>query len=211
MTLVYFNKDIKIIEKTVNAEIKLVAQWLSANKLSLNVSKSSFIIFHPPQKKLQKVFIKINSEIIPEKNNTKYLGVVLDKHLSWTEHIHYLNTKLYKSIGMISKLRHYVSQTLLRTIYFAFFQSHIEYCINIWTCTTRTTLEPINISMKKAIRKMTFSKMDSHTKPLFKKLNSLDFQNTLELNLGKFMWDVTRNNYPLNISQFVGGSTKQTS
>ena len=186
-SIFYANKDIKIIEKTLNAEIKLVAQWLSANKLSLNVSKSSFIIFHPPQKKLQKVFIKINSEIIPAKNNAKYLGVVLDKHLSWTEHIHYLNTKLYKSIGMVSKLRHYVSQTLLRTIYFAFFQPHIEYCINIWTCTTRTTLEPINISMKKAIRKMTFSRMDSHTKPLFKKLNILDFQNTLDLILGKFV------------------------
>ena len=50
----------------------------------------------------------------------------------------------------------------------------------------------------KAIRKMTFSKMDSHTKPLFKKLNILDFQNTLDLNLGKFMWDVTKNNYPLS-------------
>ena len=80
----------------------------------------------------------------------------------------------------------------------ASFQPHIEYCINIWTCTTRTTLEPINISMKKAIRKMIFSKMDSHIKPLFKKLNILDFQNTLDLNLGKFMWDVTRNNYPLS-------------
>ena len=42
---------------------------------------------------------------------------------------------------------------------------------------------------------MTFSTSDSHTKPVFKKLNILDFQNTLDLNLGKFMWDIS-NNYP---------------
>ena len=85
--------------------------------------------------------------------------------------------------------KNYEDLKLLRTIYFAFFQPHTEYCINIWTCTSRTILEPINFSMKKVIRKMTFSKMDSHTKALVKKLNILDFQNTLELNLGKFMWD----------------------
>ena len=47
-SIFYSNKDIKIIENVVNKEICSVAQWLSANKLSLNVSKSSFVIFHPP-------------------------------------------------------------------------------------------------------------------------------------------------------------------
>ena len=47
-SIFYSNKDIKIIETVVNKEICSVAQWLSANKLSLNVSKSSFVIFHPP-------------------------------------------------------------------------------------------------------------------------------------------------------------------
>ena len=49
---------------------------------SLNVSKSSFIIFHPPQKKLQQIPIQINSENIREKNSTKYLCVIMDKHLN---------------------------------------------------------------------------------------------------------------------------------
>ena len=43
---------------------------------------------------------------------------------------------------------------------------------------------------------MTYSKNDSHTKPLFKMLNILDFQNTIDLNLGKFMWDATTKNFP---------------
>ena len=73
----------------VNEEIVLVAQWLSANKLSLNVTKSSFILFHPPQKRVKKINIKINKKDIPEKNSTKYLGEIIDRRLTWKEHIHY--------------------------------------------------------------------------------------------------------------------------
>ena len=62
----------------VNKELGLVALWLSANKLSLNVTKSSFIIFHLPQKRVKKINIKINLKDILEKNNTKYLGVIVD-------------------------------------------------------------------------------------------------------------------------------------
>ena len=90
---------------------------------SLNVSKSKFIIFHPPQKKLQQIPIKINSENIPEKNSTKYLGVIMDKHLN-KERTYSLKILNYKSIGQLSKLRHYISQKLLMTIYFAFLQPH---------------------------------------------------------------------------------------
>ena len=77
-SIFYSNKDIKIIENVVNKEICSVAQWLSANKLSLNVSKSSFVIFHPPppplpseKKRIQKINIRINKKDIPEKSYTK--------------------------------------------------------------------------------------------------------------------------------------------
>ena len=53
-SILYSDKDVNCIEKLVNEEIGLVAQWLSANKLSLNVTKSSFILFHPPQKRVKK-------------------------------------------------------------------------------------------------------------------------------------------------------------
>ena len=44
--------------------------------------------------------------------------------------------------------------------------------------------------MKKAIRLITFNKYDAHTEPLYKSLNVLNLSNTMDLNLGKFMWDV---------------------
>ena len=49
--LFYAAKSLSVIESTINAELIHVKTWLSANKLSLNITKSNFVIFHPPQKK----------------------------------------------------------------------------------------------------------------------------------------------------------------
>ena len=50
-TIYYSHHNIRILQEIINTELKSVAKWLNANKLSPNVSKSSFILFHPPQKK----------------------------------------------------------------------------------------------------------------------------------------------------------------
>ena len=86
-SLVFSHKDEKAIENTVNGELKQVANWLSANKLSLNVSKSNLLLFHPPQKKLKEIVIQINGQKIPLKQTTKYLGVILDNQLTWHGHV----------------------------------------------------------------------------------------------------------------------------
>ena len=77
-TAIYYSHDnIHSLQKNTNIELRKVALWLNANKLSLNVSKSCFIPFHPPQKKHPKISLAINDLPIPEKTSDKYLGVIL--------------------------------------------------------------------------------------------------------------------------------------
>ena len=64
-SLVFSHKDEKVIENTVNGELKQVANWLSANKLSLNVSELNLLLFHPPQKKLKEMVIQISGKKFP--------------------------------------------------------------------------------------------------------------------------------------------------
>ena len=84
-TSTYFSdKDLTLIEKTYNEELKKVSRWLVANKLSLNVSKSNMILFKPNNSKTNKcINLQINNERVNEKENTKYLGIFLDQKLSW--------------------------------------------------------------------------------------------------------------------------------
>ena len=86
----------------------------------------------------------------------------------------------------------------------SFFKPHLDYCNIIWSCTSKTILNPIKISMNKAVRIMTFSKYDSHSEPLYKKLKLLNLSNTINYNLGKFLWDTTNNiNIPVCILSIV--------
>ena len=159
----------------MNKELIKVAKWLESNKLTLNVDKSSFLLFRPPQKATHKITLKMDNEIIEQKKDCKYLGVIFDQHLTWDKHITYVNTKLAKGLGLISKIRYYIQPCLLKLIYFAFFQSHVNYALESWSGAHSTSLDKIRTSSKKAVRLMTFKDNLAHANPIFKSLNLLNF------------------------------------
>ena len=69
--------------------------WLNANKLSLNVNKSHFIIFQPKRKKLEyQITIKLNKQPIEQVSSTQFLGYIIDEEMTWKKHIGHLTKKL---------------------------------------------------------------------------------------------------------------------
>ena len=94
-TNIYFEShDLVQLEKIVNKEFKKLYLWININRLSLNVSKTNFIIFHPYNKPLkQHITVKINNKSIIEKDYIKYLGVIVDSHLNWKQHIFNISKK----------------------------------------------------------------------------------------------------------------------
>ena len=78
-TNIYFESDDLLdVEKTLNTELKKLYLWLNVNRLSLNVSKTNYIIFHPHNKPLNKhITIKISKVAITGKDHIKYLGVII--------------------------------------------------------------------------------------------------------------------------------------
>ena len=203
-SIFYSHKNLKNVEMTLNNELIKVSKWLIANKLTLNVSKSNFVIFHPPQKKIHtNITLYISDEKLEEKQFTKYLGVLIDKHLTWKQHIHYVNLKISRGIGLSAKLRHFVPKNTLRTLYYAFIQPNVDYGLLNWGCANKTALNPIRLSIKKAVRIMAFeekydkvNKKYVSTRPLFHKFNILNFDNHCKLTIGKFMWEISQNLHP---------------
>ena len=78
----YESTSLNELERTVNKELNKPYLWLNVNRLSLNIDKTNFIIFHPYNKPVkQHVTIKINKKAINEKEAIKYLGVLVDSSL----------------------------------------------------------------------------------------------------------------------------------
>jgi hypothetical protein len=93
--LFYRNASLENLQSNLNHELDKVYIWLCANRLSLNIEKSNFVIFHPSQRRLHSnIQLTLNNIQLEQKNCIKYLGVFIDSHLCWKPQIEYIAKKL---------------------------------------------------------------------------------------------------------------------
>ena len=78
---------------------KEVFSWLCANKLSLNIGKSNYVIFRPPQKSVNySINLKMNNQTLMYENSIKYLGIMIDSHLNWKSQVYAISQRKLKEI-----------------------------------------------------------------------------------------------------------------
>ena len=130
--LLYINKSVQRINKHINLDLSLIVQWLGANKISLNADKTELVVFSPKRKQITKhLNFQISSQKIEISTRVKYLGIQIDQHLNWNEHIKNIIPKLSRAIGVLSKIHHYVRKFLLKTIYYSIFNYHLIYACQV--------------------------------------------------------------------------------
>ncbi len=113
----YKHKNLSTLESDINGELDTINEWLCANRLSLNIEKSNFVIFNPPQKKLSFDHILIiNGKHLKREYSIKYLGIFIDSHLNWKSQVNYIAKQINRSIGILSKLRYYLDRHTLITV-----------------------------------------------------------------------------------------------
>jgi len=111
------HEDINQLQNIVNTELNELDIWFKANKLSLNVKKTNFINFSQTRKKTRNQNIMIDKQSLSQVQITKFLGVTVDEKLTWNQHINNTRTKSARTIGVINKLKHFLPQSSLLTLY----------------------------------------------------------------------------------------------
>ncbi len=97
------------LNNVINTELTKINDWLKVNKLSLNIGKTKFMIFHTPQKrKIPKLDLRINNTSIEQVRYFDFLGIVLNENLNWTDHINKISNKISRNIGVINRIKHFV-------------------------------------------------------------------------------------------------------
>ena len=194
--LTHANKDINLLERSLNIDIGKVTEWLNTNRLSLNVKKTKLLLFHSKKKQVTNFSIKVTCCSIEPVSHVKYLGVYIDNNLSWDYHIKCLSNKLGRSNGIISKLRHFVTNIILISVYYAIFNSYIIYGCSVWSMTTLTNINIINILQKKCIRIMNFAPFNCHTTSLFKENKILKLNDIIKIQQLKLAFKFKNNTLP---------------
>ena len=121
-------QSLSILETNINIELNNICIWLCANKLSLNIEKSSFVIFHPPQKKLQShnLNLAINNKQLKREFCIRYLGILIDSNSNLKGQVEGIVKKIRRSIGILPKLRYYVGLHIVK-LSFLTTSSHVFY------------------------------------------------------------------------------------
>ena len=191
--LSYENENPQIIEEVVNRELGKVNEWLLDNKLFLNFSKSTYLIF--TNKRLQHNFsIKLNHIEIKQSNYTKYLGITIDNKLTWQQHIMNLKSKLARNNYTLYKLSRYVNENTLRTVYFSLIHPFLQYCISAWGGAAESHILLLERLQKQAIRNICRQPPLTHTDPLFLSQKILKLTDIHEFQVGKLIYDRLANN-----------------
>ena len=168
-------RDAKSVINCVNQQITNITQWLLANKLTLNVRKSHYMIFSKQKLTLDDLpQIKINNVNINRVTETEFLGMTITDQLNWTKHIRNIKIKISKINGILYLTRQLLNRETLKHIYITLVQSHLIYCNIIWGCNYSSHLNPLILMQKIIIRTITFCNRRAHTAELFQLLNILN-------------------------------------
>ena len=116
----------------MNNELIKIIYWLNINKLSLNLKKTHFIIFRKRRRNFHiDNDLVVDNEKIIMSNHTKFLGVMVDSHLSYESHINHIKGKISRGIDISYKAEKYLNDSALLTMYYAFIYPYYTYCITV--------------------------------------------------------------------------------
>ena len=218
-TNIYFeHESLNKLEKIINLELKKLSNWLIINRLSLNISKTNHLIFHPFNKKVnKKVTLIINRKAITEKQQIKYLGIMIDSTLTWKGQVDKVCLSMSRTIGMIYKIRPYVNKKILLMIYYCLVYPHLTYAIEVWGNAGSTLINRIYILQKRIVRAILYKDIRDinyclpPSDPLFIDLKVMKIHNIFRYRLLTFVFKCMNNLHTItfrNWFQFVSNVHK---
>ena len=123
-------------------------------------------------------------------DHVKYFGVLLDSNLSWKFHIYNVASKISRTVGVVTRLRHLVPRTTLLNIYQSLILPSLIHGLAAWGQAAKTHLQQILVLQKGVLRLMYFAESRVHTVPLFISSKILPLQMLYAEKVSSIMFDV---------------------
>ena len=196
-TIFYSTKHLDELYENISFDLNTLSDWFKANKLSLNVNKTNYMIFKNIKTPDNSKIIKIGTEIIEQTSIAKFVGIFIDDQLNWKTHIDYVRNKLSSGLYALNISKHIISRQLLKCLYHTLIHPHLTYGLILWGSTYKKYLHKLEILQNKSIRSITNSKYNDSSGPIYKNLSILPLTGLYELETVKFMYLNQSNELPL--------------
>ena len=196
-TVLLSTDNIDTLFNHINQELILVAAWFYDNRLSINLVKTNYLLF--AKSAADSYNITLNNYKLERKCNTKFLGIIIDDKLLRRDHINSLEVKLSCDVALLTVGSYSLLQSYLLTLYYAFFYSHLTYCIQIWSAACTTLCNLTRTLQKRALKKLSLLQNNS-TLHIAKECKILLLDDCVKFITCMFMFCVFRNMFPTVIT-----------
>ena len=198
-------KNLLDLINTVNAELEKLSIWFIANRLTLNVSKTKYIIFGTKRKHNveSNLSVSINGISIERVANIKFLGVFIDEDLNWKYHTSQVSLKVSKSLGILNRVKNILSKEVLVNMYYSLIHPYYVYCNIVWGGASLIALNKLIVLQKRAVRLITGSSYRAHTNPLFAKTRIMNVINIHKQQTLLFMFKFKHHLLPDCCSHYI--------
>ena len=178
-TLLISHENIVHLSYLISSELDNVSKWFDNNRLVINVEKSNYMYFHNKRKaipiELNDNFpVKLKNYVLKRLEVVQFLGCSIDQYVTWVNHIQSVSSKISKSIGILSKLRHILPKRIMILLYNTLILPHLTYCNSVWGNTYKSRLQGIYKLQKRVVRLCTHAEFRAPSKPIFISLNVLN-------------------------------------
>ena len=177
---------------------------------TINTKKSNFVIFRPAQKRINPklcIRIPVNNNngfaLLERKDYVKFLGVLIDKNLTWRPHTDHITSKISKIVGIIARLMHHVPLNTLLQFYRSLIFPYTLYCVPVWGQASQCDLKQILTLQKHVLCLIFFASKRSHAIPLGFASNILPVNMLYFETVSTIMHDVSTHSTPKYIFLYI--------
>jgi len=151
-TAIFDAQNADYVVEVVNGELAKVNEWLSANRLSLNINKTCYMVL--TDKKVVLPGVHIDGKSINRVDTAKFLGITLDERLSFTPHVEHLCKRISSAIGMLKRVSLLLPVNVRLKLYYAMIYSRVSYGVISWGRCNLTSISRLSNSLTRAIRSL---------------------------------------------------------
>ena len=197
--LTFSAKSVNEVQKVMNQDLGEVSTWLGANKLTLNVLKTEYMLMATHQKLSsipKEPAVVVHNEQIERVDEYNCLGITLDETLSWNKQVEKISKKVSKGLGALRRIRPYVPQATLVSVYNAIILPYFDYCSTVWGSIGTCLGDKLQKLQNRAARIITRCTYKDRSVEVLKKLKWNTLKQRREKQLATTMYKVVNNQTP---------------
>jgi hypothetical protein len=129
------DEKLDMMQDMMQKDLHIITSFLSSINLEMSINETEFMIFRTKNSSDVNSFteIPIGDSVIRKVERFRYLGLMIDSEINWSDHVNFIALKIAPFVGLIRRVRPFISENVAMQLYYAYIHSRLIYCLPVWS------------------------------------------------------------------------------